>query len=46
MLKGRYRANSIIGPFAQIKTWNKIEKNSKVGNFVEIKKSTLKKIQK
>ena len=36
-------ASSIIGPFARLRPGTKIENNSKVGNFVEIKKSTLKK---
>ena len=35
--------NCIIGPFARLRPGTKLEKNSKVGNFVEIKKSTLKK---
>ena len=33
--------NCIIGPFARLRPGTKLEKNSKVGNFVEIKKSTL-----
>ena len=35
--------NCIIGPFARLRPGTKLEKNSKVGNFVEIKKSILKK---
>ena len=35
--------NCVIGPFARLRPGTKLEKNSKVGNFVEIKKSTLKK---
>ena len=35
--------NCTIGPFARLRPGTKLEKNSKVGNFVEIKKSTLKK---
>ena len=35
--------NCIIGPFARLRPGTKLEKNSKVGNFVEIKKSKLKK---
>ena len=34
---------STIGPFAKLRTGTKIEKNVKVGNYVEVKKSTLKK---
>ena len=33
--------NVIIGPFARIRDGVKIEKDSKVGNFVEVKKSTI-----
>ena len=35
--------NCVIGPFVRLRPGTKLEKNSKVGNFVEIKKSTLKK---
>ena len=35
--------NCTIGPFARLRPGTKLEKNSKVGNFVEIKKSTIKK---
>tara|TARA_B100001027_G_C16165467_1_gene284549 strand:+ start:77 stop:691 length:615 start_codon:yes stop_codon:yes gene_type:complete len=35
--------NCIVGPFARLRPGTKLERNSKVGNFVEIKKSTLKK---
>jgi bifunctional UDP-N-acetylglucosamine pyrophosphorylase/glucosamine-1-phosphate N-acetyltransferase len=30
-----------VGPFARIRTGTTLEKNSKIGNFVEIKKSTI-----
>ena len=33
--------NSIIGPFARIRDGVKIDKDSKVGNFVEVKKSQI-----
>ena len=33
--------NCVIGPFVRLRPGTKLEKNSKVGNFVEIKKSTL-----
>ena len=36
-------ASSIIGPFARLRPGTIIEKNTKIGNFVEVKKSTLKK---
>ena len=35
------KENSIIGPFARIRGNSKIGENSKVGNFVEIKKVIL-----
>ena len=35
--------NCIIGPFARLRPGTKLENNSKIGNFVEVKKSTLKK---
>ena len=35
--------NSTIGPFARLRPGTIIEKNTKIGNFVEVKKSTLKK---
>ena len=35
--------NCIIGPFARLRPGTKLEKNSKIGNFVEVKKSILKK---
>ncbi len=35
--------NCVIGPFVRLRPGTKLEKNSKVGNFVEIKKSILKK---
>ena len=35
--------NCVIGPFVRLRPGTKLEKNSKVGNFVEIKKSTIKK---
>ena len=35
--------NSTIGPFARLRPGTIIEKNTKIGNFVEIKKSILKK---
>ncbi len=35
------KENSIIGPFARIRGNSKIGENSKVGNFVEIKKSNI-----
>ena len=35
--------NSTIGPFARLRPGTIIEKNTKVGNFVEVKKSKLKK---
>ena len=35
--------NCIIGPFARLRPGTIIEKNTKIGNFVEVKKSTLKK---
>ena len=38
--------NCIIGPFARLRPGTKLEKNSKIGNFVEVKKSTLKKYSK
>ncbi len=34
--------NSIIGPFARIRPQTTIENNSKIGNFVEVKKSHIK----
>ncbi len=35
--------NSTIGPFARLRPGTIIEKNTKIGNFVEVKESTLKK---
>tara|TARA_A100000164_G_scaffold2908_1_gene2528 strand:+ start:35 stop:649 length:615 start_codon:yes stop_codon:yes gene_type:complete len=35
--------NSTIGPFARLRPGTIIEKNTKIGNFVEVKKSRLKK---
>ena len=35
--------NSTIGPFARLRPGTIIQKNTKIGNFVEVKKSTLKK---
>lgn len=36
-------SNSVVGPFARLRMGTEIENNVKVGNFVEIKKSTLEK---
>lgn len=36
-------AGSVVGPFARIRPQTKISANVRVGNFVEIKKSTIKK---
>ena len=33
--------NCIIGPFARLRPGTKLEKNSKIGNFVEVKKSII-----
>ena len=35
--------NVSVGPFCRLRPWTILEKNSKIGNFVEIKKSKIKK---
>jgi bifunctional UDP-N-acetylglucosamine pyrophosphorylase/glucosamine-1-phosphate N-acetyltransferase len=40
------KSGSAVGPFARIRSKTVIEENSKIGNFVEIKKSHLKKSSK
>ena len=41
--KSRVKSGSVIGPFSRLRPETVIEKDVKVGNFVEIKKSHLKK---
>ena len=41
LLKCKIKSGSIIGPFARIRENSIIGKNSKIGNFVEIKKSKI-----
>lgn len=33
--------NSVIGPFARIRPWTNIDSKSKIGNFVEVKNSSI-----